>query len=133
MTDWNSGPQMTMPEELAFAVPSGHDPIADRFSSGDLAIEWNVAAPTYLTAEVTIRLQDREVANHVFSPGSYEWAPGEIQCGGDTLNVVMQFLPASPAANGELTLLSLTVQAGGKTIRMENVTLQGWDFVGAGA
>ena len=122
-----------MPEELAFAVPSGHDPILDRFSSGDLAIEWNVAAPTYLTARVSIRLHDREVANHVFSPGSYQWTPAEIQCEGDTLNVVMQFLPASPAANGELTLLSLTLQAGGKSIRMENVTLQGWDFVGAGA
>ena len=121
-----------MMEELAFAVPSGQDPIADRFSSGDLEIEWSVAAPTYLTANVTIRLRGEEVANHVFTPGSYGWAPADIRIGGDTLNFFMQFLPASPAANGELTLLSLTFeQAGRGTMQMTNVMLQGWDFVGA--
>ena len=133
MTDWNASPNIALPGELAFAVPSGRDPIADRFRSGDLAIEWNVAAPTYLTAHVTISLHGRELANHVFTPGSYQWAPAELRDGGDTLNVVMQFLPASPAANGELTLLSLTLQSAGQTMRMEHVTLQGWDFVGAGA
>ena len=118
--------------ELAFAVPSGQDPITDSFSSGDLSIDWNVAAPTYLTAYVTIRLGGAEVANHVFTPGSYAWAPAEIRAGGDTLNVVMQFLPASPAANGELTLLSLTLQQAGRgTMQMTNVIVQGWDFVGS--
>jgi hypothetical protein len=121
-----------MPEELAFAVPSGQDSIADRFASGDLEIEWKIAAPTYLTAYVTIKLRGDEVANHVFTPGSYAWAPAEIGSGGDTLNLLMQFLPASPAGNGELSLLSLTLQqAGRETLQMTNVTLQGWDFVGA--
>ena len=119
--------------ELAFAVPSGQDPITDRFSSGDLEIEWNVAAPTYLTAYVTIRLRGDQVANYVFSPGRYGWSPAEIRADGDTLSFVMQFLPASPAANGELTLVSLTLQqAGRETIEIADVTLQGWDFVGAG-
>ena len=126
-------PGLALPEELAFAVPSGHDPIADRFSSGDLEIEWNVAAPTYLTAYVTIRLRGEEVAHHVFTPGSYGWAPTEIRAGGETLHFAMQFLPASPAANGELTLLSLTLQQASRgTMQMRSVTLQGWDFVGAG-
>lgn len=118
--------------ELAFAVPSGQDPITERFSSGDLEIEWNVAAPTYLTAYVTIRLRGDEVATHVFSPGSYGWSPAEVRAGSDTLTFAMQFLPASPAANGELTLLSLTLQqAGRRTVQITDVTLQGWDFVGA--
>jgi hypothetical protein len=115
--------------ELAFAVPSGHDPITDRFSSGDLEIEWNVAAPAYLTAFVTIRLRGDEVANHVFTPGSYAWSSPEIRAGGDTLSLLMQFLPASPAGSGELTLLSLTLhQVGCATLQMTNVTLQGWDY-----
>jgi hypothetical protein len=127
-------PGIAMPEELAFAVPSGQDPIADRFSSGDLEIEWNVAAPTYLTASVTIRLAGNQVAKHVFSPGSYGWSPPEIRAGNDTLNLVMRFLPASPAANGELTLISLTLQQARRgPMQITNVTLQGWDFVGAGA
>ena len=119
--------------ELAFAVPSGQDPIVDRFRSGDLEIEWNVAAPTYLTAYVTIRLRGQDVATHLFTPGSYAWAPAEIRTGSDTLKLVMQFLPASPAATGELTLLSLALHAEDHTTRVEAVTLQGWDFVGAGA
>jgi hypothetical protein len=117
--------------ELGFAVPSGQDPITDRFTSGVLDIEWNVAAPVYLTAYVTIRLRGQEVASHVFTPGSYAWAAAEIQAGGDRLTFVMQFLPASPAATGELTLLSLTLHSGDTTTRLEPVTLQGWDFVGA--
>jgi hypothetical protein len=122
-----------MPEELAFAVPSGHDPIADCFSSGDLEIDWSIAAPVYNTAAVTIRLRAQEVASHYFSPGDYHWAPAQIQVEGNTLKVVMQFLPASPAASGELTVLSLTLlHAAGEPLRMENVTLQGWDFVGVG-
>ena len=118
--------------ELGFAVPSGQDPITDRFTSGVLDVEWNVAAPTYLTAYVTIRLRGAEVATHVFTPGSYAWSAA-IHAGSDTLTFVMQFLPASPAATGELTLLSLTLHSGDHTTRLEPVTLQGWDFVGAGA
>jgi hypothetical protein len=133
MTNWNAQPGSAQPGELAFAVPSGHDPIVDRFSFGDLEIEWNVAAPTYLTAEVRLTLQDREIASHVFSPGSYSWAPGAIEAGGRTLDFAMQFLPASPAGNGELTLVSLTLApAAGETLHIQKVTLQGWDFVGAG-
>jgi hypothetical protein len=115
--------------ELAFAVPSGQDPITERFRSGELEIEWTVAAPTYLTAYVTIRVRGDEVANHVFTPGTYAWAPAEIRAGGHTLTLLMQFLPASPAGTGELTLLSLTLQQEGcATQQMTNVTLQGWDY-----
>jgi hypothetical protein len=131
-TDWNFQPDRPVPQELAFAVPTGHEPIVDRFSAGNLEIAWNVAAPTYHTAQVEIRLRGHQVASHGFSPGRYEWAPAQIHHAGDALRLVMHFLPACPAANGELTIVALTLaHADGETLEIENVMLQGWDFVGA--
>lgn len=107
-------------------------PLVGSFASGDLEIDWNIAAPKYNTGQIKIKIQGTEVANHLFSPGNYQWAPPAIGFGGDTLNFSMMFQPASAAANGELTLVSLTLQqADGTKLSFQNFQVQGWDSTGA--
>jgi hypothetical protein len=114
-----------------FALSTAGD-ISSFFASGDLEIDWVIQSPAFNSAQVKIKLQNTEVANHYFSSGNYQWAPSEIQFSTDTLNFSMQFLPASRGANGELILVSLllTSTSGGSTLTYKNFSLQGWDYSG---